>query len=85
MILADPSECVESENILPAVHKNFITLEEKGIGGNLLMFLFKDIAHHFISEKPEIKHMVDQVFEKEDDYLKTEKSDFVFGVYQKQL
>lgn len=48
MILADPSECVDSASILPAIHSNFHTIIEKPYGGNILMNVLKDISHHFI-------------------------------------
>ena len=48
MYVADPSECVESSQILPSIRKHFTILEEKPIGGNILMGVFKDIAYNFI-------------------------------------
>ena len=80
MLFSDPSECVESENILPAVHTHFIILEEKPLGGNLLMPALKHIAHHFLSDDKELE----KLFYIEDEYLKENKSDYVFGVYGKR-
>lgn len=80
MLFSDPSECIESENILPAVHAHFHVLEEKPLGGNLLMPALKHIAHHFISDGRELE----KLFEIEDEYLKENKSDYVFGVYGKR-
>ncbi len=48
MIIADPSECIDSANILPALHAKFRTVVEKPYGGNILMHVLKDISHHFI-------------------------------------
>jgi SAM-dependent methyltransferase len=45
MILGDPSEAVESGNILPEVRKRFEVIEEKGFGGTLLHILLGGIAH----------------------------------------
>ncbi|MAP55798.1 class I SAM-dependent methyltransferase [Altibacter sp.] len=84
MIMADPSECVDSAAILPALHAHFHTLEEKGYGGNILMSVLKDISHHFVTPTPEQEAMLQKLFEFEDNYLETYDSDFVFGVYQKK-
>jgi ubiquinone/menaquinone biosynthesis C-methylase UbiE len=82
MILADPSECVDSSNILPSLHKWFDPIIEKPYGGNLLMYALKDIAHHFYNLDKEKKMILDEIFKIEDDYVLEYKSDFVFGVYQ---
>ena len=47
MKIADPSECIDSENILPSIHNNFETIYEANYGGNILAAALKDIAHHF--------------------------------------
>ena len=84
MILSDPSEAVDSFGILPAIHKHFETIEEKTLGGNLLMLLFKDIAHHFIHPEDSIAtSILEKVFKEEDEYLKDHPSDFMFGIYKK--
>lgn len=83
MIVADPSECVDSNNILPGIHKNFKTLEEKKYGGNILMSALKDISHHFVTLDDKKKAILDSLFKFEDDYLKENPSDFIFGVYEK--
>ncbi len=48
MILADPSECIDSASIMSAIHSNFHTIIEKPYGGNILMNVLKDISHHFV-------------------------------------
>lgn len=80
MVLADPSECVESDQILPALHRHFETLEEKPFGGNLLMLALKDIAHHFTGENglQDLKPL----FDLEDEYLQSHTSNFIYGVYR---
>ncbi|MCF8362745.1 MAG: class I SAM-dependent methyltransferase [Prolixibacteraceae bacterium] len=83
MILADPSECIESEQILPVIRKNFKVLEEKGYGGNLLMPVLKDISHHFIDLNNRKRETMERIFEYEDDFLVNNQSDFVFGIYEK--
>ena len=84
MILADPSECIESANILPSLHKYFNPLVEKGFGGDILMHVLKDISHHFVDTDEEKEKVLNALFEFEDNYLKSDKSDFVFGIYQKK-
>lgn len=84
MYIADPSECVESETILPSIHKHFKVIEEKGIGGNILMGVFKDIAYNFLELNQEKKEILQNIFEIEDTYLKTHQSDYLIGMYQKE-
>lgn len=84
MIISDPSECVESEKILPTVHRYFETVEERGFGGNLLMAALKDISHHFVEPDERKEICLRKIFDCEDEYLKHHQSDFVFGIYEKQ-
>lgn len=81
MILADPSECIESSKIISSIHKHFDTVIEKPFGGNILAIVLKDIAHHFYELSSEKKHVLDQLFKFEDEYLKENTSNFVFGIY----
>ena len=86
MILADPSECVESSSIMPIIHKEFTTVLEKPYGGNLLMHILKDIAQNFVDpEDAEAMTVLSNLFELEDAYLQNHSSDFVFGVYQPKI
>ena len=48
MVLADPSECIDSENILPSIHKHYETIYEVGYGGNIIKMALKDLSHHFV-------------------------------------
>lgn len=84
MVVADPSECADSESIVPAIREHFNTVLEKPYGNNLLQSVFKDIAHHFQEEDlPADKlEIVNKVFSIEDEFLKTNPSDMIFGVYQ---
>ena len=85
MLISDPSEAVESESIIPVIHSWFEVLEEKRIGGDLLMMVLKDIAHHFISEDTEAKPVLERLFEEEDKYLMHAATpNFIFGVYRKK-
>ena len=82
MIIADPSESIESSKILPIIHKNYETIHEAGYGGNILKMTLKDIAHHFIELDEEKDAVLNHLFEFEDDYLKKHNSDYYFGVYK---
>ncbi len=84
MVLADPSECVDSESIMPSIQRYFTPEYERAYGGNLLANILKDIAHHFYELDQEKKQLLDALFAMEDDYLKTNPSDFVFGLYRKK-
>jgi len=85
MKIADPSECIESEYILPTLHKYYDPVFEADYGGNILMTTLKDISHHFIDLNEEKKIILNQLFDFEDEYLKKHKSNFVFGIYQPKL
>ena len=82
MIIADPSECIDSESILPSIHKYFNPILEKPYGGNLLISAFRDISHHFYILDDEKEKILEGVFLIEDEFLKTHKSDYLFGIYQ---
>ncbi len=83
MIIADPSECVDSDSIMPAIHRQFKTIVEKPYGGNILMNVLRDISHHFVVLDDRKSAILQRLFEFEDHYLEKHKSDFVFGIYQK--
>jgi ubiquinone/menaquinone biosynthesis C-methylase UbiE len=83
MITSDPTECIDSENILPVIHKYFKVIIEKPLGGNLLMNVLKDIAHHFVDMDKHKYENMNRIFNFEDDYLLENKSDFLFGIYEK--
>lgn len=82
MIIADPSECVDSSSIIPAIHSNFEVVYERAYGGNILMNVLKDISHHFINPTPQAQEVLNELFLLEDKYLEGNPSDFVFGVYK---
>ncbi len=86
MIIADPSECIESENIVPVINKYFDKVFEKSFGGNLLMPVLKDISHHFVDSdfEKENQLILSRVFDFEDKYLLKHNSDFIFGIYKKK-
>ena len=48
------------------------------------MNVLKDLSHHFVDTNEGKIEILNALFEFEDDYLKSNKSDFVFGIYQKK-
>lgn len=84
MILADPSECIDSESILPSIYTHFEKIAEKPFGGSILMTVLKDISNHFLELNGEKSLILTKLFDFEDIYLKNHSSNFIFGVYQKK-
>lgn len=84
MLMIDPSEAVDSEAILPSLHQYFRVLEEHKMGGNISQPLFKDIAHNFLSEDQETKAILSHILKEEANFLQTNQSDYIFGIYQKK-
>lgn len=82
MIIADPSECIDSESIMPSIHKHFKTIIEKPYGGNLMLSALRDISHHFYELNNEKEEILNTIFLLEDNYLKNHQSDYVFGIYE---
>ena len=82
MILADPSECIDSSSIMPSIHKNYKTIVEKPYGGNLLISALRDISHHFYETDSEKEKILNDIFLLEDNYLKNHQSDLIFGIYE---
>jgi hypothetical protein len=84
MLLVDPSEAIDSESIIPSIHKLFTIVEERKIGWDITQLLFKDIAHNFLDQDKETQSLLNYVFDQEDRYLAaTGRSDAVFGIYKK--
>jgi hypothetical protein len=63
MIIADPSECVDSSSIIPAIHSHFEAVYERAYGGNILMNVLKDIAHHFTNPTTKAEEVLKQLFQ----------------------
>jgi ubiquinone/menaquinone biosynthesis C-methylase UbiE len=82
MIISDPSECIDSSNIIPAIHKHFKIIEEKPFGGNLIANVLRDISHHFVDLNEEKQKVLENIFKIEDEFLVTNSSDFVVGFYE---
>lgn len=85
MILSDPSEAVNSESIVKELESVFTPVNVHPYGGNIIQLVLKDIAHNFFSDSDRVTSTLDKLFEFEDEFLKTEKSDFLFGIYKKRM
>lgn len=85
MILIDPSEAIESSNILFLLKEMFDVKEVKEYGGTILLMLFYEIAHNFLSKNKETKYYLDICFNVEDALLQSGdiQSDFVVAVCKK--
>lgn len=85
MLITDPSEAVDSESIIPSLHRHFEVVEEKKLGWDITHLLLKDIAHHFNDDTPQTRELLQYVLEREDEYMAlTGRSDGIFGVYRKR-
>ncbi len=62
---ADPSEAINSEAIIPAVHKHFHVVEYNKIGGTVLHVLLQNIAGHFRESDKESMEILQFLFEQE--------------------
>jgi len=67
----DPSEAVESSNILSQLAIHFDIVEMKEYGGTVLHLLLYEIAHHFLPGDPEAEKWLALFFEVEDLLLQT--------------
>ncbi len=86
MILEDPSEAVESSNIMALINQIFDVVEVRPYGGTILHMLLSGIGHNFLSSEKEAQRWLSMLFEVED-LLMLEKelsSDFVVAVCRKR-
>lgn len=86
MKVGDPSEAIESSNIIPLLHEKFEIVEIKPFGGTILHMLFKDIAQNFLSSDKQTERLLNLCFKVEDLLLESDdiKSDFVAAVCKKK-
>ena len=70
--LIDPSEAIDSENLVPAIHQHFDIVEERRVRFDISQLVFKDIAHHFLDDDPEARQWLPFVL-KEDEYCTRRK------------
>lgn len=69
MILRDPSESVESDQIMPAVARLFDVLEVRPLGGTLVHLVLQEIAHHFKPGDETSRSLLAFMFDVEDALL----------------
>lgn len=84
MVLADPSEAVESAHLLPLLERHFEIVERHDCGGTILHVLLDDIAANFLGDDgrekdDEARRLLDLCFWIEDTLLELGdvESDFV--------
>jgi hypothetical protein len=66
MRLGDPSEAIESSQILPLLRRSFEVVELRELGGSLLHMLLSEIAHNFVGDDPETRRALRLCFDAED-------------------
>jgi 2-polyprenyl-3-methyl-5-hydroxy-6-metoxy-1,4-benzoquinol methylase len=80
MRLDDPSEAVESGDLLPALRRWFDVVAERPYGGTVLHIALSGIAQNFLGEDAETKRLLAQCFAAEDAVLPALGHDFVYAV-----
>ena len=82
----DPSEAVDSANIIPLLHEIFNVVEIKEYGGAVLHMLFNGIGHNFLDDNSETQRFVRLCFEAEDALMTSGDigSDFAIVVCKKR-
>lgn len=87
MILTDPSEAVESSQIMPLLKEYFELLEVRPYGGTILHPLLSGIAQNFFSDDYQTKLFLKLCFDIEDSLLRSKEleSDFILAVCKKRV
>lgn len=84
MLLVDPSEAPDSENLVQGIHDNFSVVEEVRLGWNITHLLLKGISHNFINYSGETQSLLTDIIRQEDEFvMQTGENDAIFGVYKK--
>lgn len=84
MLMVDPSEAPDADNLVIGIHNNFKVIEEAKLGWNILHILLKGIAHNFVTDDIDAKGIVTSLIEEEKKFMQaTGENDAIFGVYQK--
>ena len=84
MLLSDPTEAIQSSEIIPILDDIFELVEIKGYGGTILALLLDDIAQNFIS-MPDADQILSFCFEIEDLLIKHKEiqNDYVIAICRK--
>lgn len=80
MRLKDPSEAVESNDLLPALRHWFNIVEELPYGGTILHIAFSGIAQNFLGDDPITGDVLQRCFDAEDEALPRLGHDFMYAV-----
>jgi SAM-dependent methyltransferase len=85
MFLGDPSEAIESDRIMPSLHRFLAPIEIRPCANTLLHPLLHGIAHHFSEEDPEAAHFLEILIQAEDRLLECRdiESDFLVAAFGK--
>lgn len=79
MRLDDPSEAVESSDLMPALHRRFAVLEERPYG-SILHLALHGIAHNFLADDPGTAQAMRACMAAEDRSLSRLGHDFTYAV-----
>lgn len=82
MYLNDPSEAIESHKIRPLLKQYTTPIFQQELGANVFVPYLKEIAHNFVTETDENTSILEQVFVAEKQFIATNQSDFIFGIYR---
>lgn len=79
MKLDDPSEAVESNDLLPALHRHFTILEAHPYG-SILHLALHGIADNFLGEDAATAQVIQQCLAAEDESMARLGHDFLFAI-----
>ena len=86
MMLVDPSEAPDSENLVKSLNENFNVLEEKKLGWNITHLLLKGISHNFLKSDEETKKLLELILDQEEAFVQTtQENDAIFGIYKMKM
>lgn len=82
MAIDDPSEAIRSSEVLPLLRETLDVVEEKPLGGAILMWVLDDLAGNFSPDDPEAEELLTTLFEREDALMAAGDvpSDFVYEI-----
>jgi ubiquinone/menaquinone biosynthesis C-methylase UbiE len=82
----DPSEAIDSSEIVPALDELFERIEFRRMGGTLSHLVFSKIAQNFAADDAEARRFAALVFESEDALMDAGDigSDYILGVWRRR-
>jgi len=86
MLMKDPSESIESDKIVPVIHKEFNVVDFKPYYGGITHLLFDGIAHNFLNDDPVTKQWITFCLDLEEQLSEQGEidSDFIVAVCEKK-